>query len=59
MGCTPGSNKCIAVILGFHPRDLYLDNGCYAAILVSYYSNISRVIKALGIFFIMVPLYYG
>ena len=35
-------------------RELYLDNGCYAAILVSYNSNISRVIKALEIFFIMV-----
>ena len=32
--------------LGFHPRDLYLDNGCYAVILVSYNSNILRVIKA-------------
>ena len=35
-------------------RELYLDNGCYAAILVSYNPNILRIIKVFEVFFIMI-----
>ena len=46
----PDRNTETLSILGFNPRDLYLDNDCYAAMLVSYNSDISRVIKALEVF---------